>query len=161
MKEPSWLKSPVPGEPWWFKYVWICGWVILLWLFGLISTAHADPVINMDRVMQIESGGNEGAYNRTSQARGLYQITPICLKDFNEVNGTSYKVDELFDPQINARVAYWYMNNRIPSLFKAFGVMDTVDHRLWAYNAGVGALKRGIKPKETRDYIVKYHKGEL
>jgi soluble lytic murein transglycosylase-like protein len=79
--------------------------------------------------------------------------------DFNRINKEDYGPNDLFDPQINARIAHWYMNTRIPSLFKGIGIADTVEHRLWAYNAGLGALKRGIKPKETRLYIAKYHKG--
>ncbi len=115
--------------------------------------------VDMDRIMQIESGGDTKAYNKHSQARGLYQVTPICLKDFNKVNGTSYKVDDLFEPQINARIAYWYINERLPKLLEAQGGPITVDRVLAAYNTGPGRSNRKPWPKETRDYIVKYHKG--
>lgn len=126
-------------------------------LTGIPVALAEEVVIDMDRIMQIESGGNYMAYNRHSQARGLFQITPICLKDFNMVNKTHYLSFDLFNPQVNIRIAHWYMNERIPALLKGIAP-DTVDNRLWAYNAGVGALKRNSMPKETRDYIKKYHK---
>ena len=126
---------------------------------GLAEEVPGIPVIDMDRIMQIESGGNAKAYNKYSGARGLYQITDICLMDFNRLNKTDYSPKDMHDPQKCARVAHWYMNTRIPSLFKAYGIADSVDRRLVAYNAGIRAVMLNLRPKETRDYIVKYHKG--
>lgn len=32
MKEPWWLASPYPNEPWWFKYVFmLVGGVVMTW----------------------------------------------------------------------------------------------------------------------------------
>lgn len=139
-----------------------------LLLVCMAGIGHAEEVyVNMDRIMQIESGGNPNAYNASSKATGLYQITPIVLKDFNQTMlkipgyDNTYKQADLYDPQINAKIAHWYMNTRIPSLFKAYKLVDSVDHRLVAYNAGIRAVIRNLRPKETRDYIVKYHKGDL
>jgi hypothetical protein len=33
-----------------------------------------------------------------------------------------------------------------------------VDVQIWAYNSGVRNVIKGIMPKETRDYIRKYHR---
>jgi hypothetical protein len=52
------------------------------------------------------------------------------------------------------------MNTRIPQMLKAYKIPDTIDNRLWAYNAGIGNVKKGRLPKETRNYIRKYHKLE-
>ena len=118
--------------------------------------AHAEVYVDMDKIMQIESGGDANAYNKHSQARGLYQITDICLMDFNRLNKVDYSPKDMYDPQKCARVAHWYMNTRIPSLFKAYGIADSVDRRLVAYNAGIRAVILNLRPKETRDYIAKY-----
>ena len=37
-------------------------------------------------------------------------------------------------------------------------IADTIDNRLWAYNAGIGRVIKGIKPDETREYIKRYHR---
>lgn len=130
--------------------------ILLVISLLLASPAWAEVVVNMDRIAEIESSWDADAYNRHSQARGLYQVTPVCLKDFNRLNKAHYRPKELFDPQVNARVAHWYMNKRIPALLRHFGHRDTVEHRLVAYNAGVRALKRKYWPVETVAYIRKY-----
>ena len=66
----------------------------------------------------------------------------------------------------NLDIAHWYMNTRIPQMLRYYGMPDTVDNHLIAYNFGIGNLIRyttkDIKlPKETRNYIRKYHKLEL
>jgi hypothetical protein len=58
------------------------------------------------------------------------------------------------------------MNTRIPQMLKAYKIPDTIDNRLISYNAGIKVCKdyhRGkIKrlPRETVNYITKYHKLE-
>lgn len=122
------------------------------------STAYAEVEIDLARIMAIESGGDIFAFNPRTSATGPYQITPICLKDYNEHgDGGHYYMIDLADVQISKRIAYWYINTRIPSLLGAFGVPDGVDTRLWAYNGGIKAVKRGFMAKETRDYIERYH----
>jgi hypothetical protein len=125
----------------------------------LAGEGYAEPVIDMARIRAIESGGDRMAYNKVSGARGQYQLTPICIEDFNRLNKAHYRPVDAHDAQIGARIAYWYMNERIPALLRHYGYADTVEHRLVAYNAGVGALKRKQWPSETRAYIKKYHKG--
>jgi soluble lytic murein transglycosylase-like protein len=132
--------------------------MILILIVLISGKAHAEVVIDMNAIMTIESHGDASITNKRSGARGLYQITPICLEDFNKVNHTNYSLNQLYDPQINSMVAYWYLQERIPSLFKAYNLPDTVRNRLWAYNAGIGYLKRRIMPLETSDYIKKYER---
>lgn len=134
--------------------------VLVCFLIGGCSTAYAEVYIDLERIAQIESSGNTMAYNQSSGARGLYQITKPCLTDYMVNTGIDYSMDDMYDPQKSARVANWYINERIPELLRYFDVPDTIDNRLWAYNAGIRALKRKIKPSETRAYIKKYHKGD-
>jgi len=130
--------------------------LLTLALLTITGSCFAEVVINMDRIMQIESGGKADAYNKSSQARGLYQITPIAVKDFNKLNGTSYTPNDMFDPQKASRVATWLFEERIPQLLKHYNRPDTLDNRLICYNAGIKAVITGKTPKELKEYIKKY-----
>lgn len=167
----------IPNKPQWqfnpFNLVWIILAVIIF--IGMMAKVVRAEEVNMDIIAQIESNNNPNAYNYKSGARGLYQITEICLKDYNELNGTyqdiysgigikevnkklnNITIEQLFNPVINRRIAEWYLNKRIPQLLAYYNIEDTLDNRLWAYNAGIGKVVKGICPKETRNYIKKYH----
>ena len=107
-----------------------------------------------DAVVQVESGGKSLATSLAG-ARGIMQITQPALIDYNKYNKTSYTMDDMYNPQVNSRVGVWYLGKRIPQMLSAYNVPDTVENRLWAYNAGIGNLTKGILPKETADYISK------
>lgn len=118
----------------------------------------SDNSIDMDKVMMIESSGNSSAFNKASQSRGIYQVTPIVVKEFNYFHKNSgYSNEDMFDPQKCGRVAHWYMNQRIPSLLSYYHIDDTVDNRLRCYNSGIKALIENRIPRETAEYLRKYH----
>jgi len=112
----------------------------------------------MDKIIEIESSGNPLAYNVNSSARGLCQITPICLRDYNSYHKVKYSLEDMYDPIKNREVGNWYMNVRIPQLLKYYGYEDTTRNRLIAYNWGISNIGKEL-PKETKDYINKYNKG--
>lgn len=124
-------------------------------LLASCQEAHAEVIIDMEAIKQIESGGNVKAYNVTSEAVGWFQITPICLLDFNVENKQHYRTLDLFSPQVNSRVATWYMDERIPELLKARGIADSVENRLIGFNCGVGCVGKPL-PSETANYLRKY-----
>ena len=137
--------------------------LLLIWRVQVPVNYYNAPYteVNLDRVIDIESSGRWDAYNPMSNARGLGQITPIALKDWNALNpGETYNLAQLFDPQINQKIAYWTLTQRIPQMLQAYRLAVTPENVLWAYNAGIGRVRQGIKPKETREYIKKYFKGE-
>lgn len=138
---------------------------VILALIGAIITlvmvkcASAD--INMDIIAEIESSGDYMAYNKYSGARGLYQITPIYLKDFNRCTNSEYQLDDLYEPTVNKLVAYWYINKRLPEILLNWKVGVTDEFVLIAYNWGPGNLRKWILgkktiPEETKDYLIKY-----
>jgi len=130
-------------------------------MFFASPLLHAEGVgvsIDLGVIASIESSNNPMAYNKRTQARGLYQITPICLKDYNNFHERRILKDDLFKPSMARNVADWYVNVRIPCMLKHYGIKDTIENRLWCYNAGIGKVIKGIMPKETREYIKKYHK---
>ncbi len=148
---------------------------LLTALFLSCTTAHASQQVDQPKDLQprssllgqkrsvslyvigeIESGQNPYAYNKKSRAIGLYQITPICLLDFNQQNKTNITSDQLYDANYNTLVASWYFENRIPSLLKHYKLPLTLDNIIWAYNAGIKSVIKGKMPLETYNYINKY-----
>jgi len=140
----------------------LVGVMLMLAVFGVIfmscdlKPAHAVE-IDLDVIAQIESSGNPLAYNSYSKAKGLYQITPICLADYNAWYSTA-KIDSnaLFSPKEARLVAGWYLGIRIPQMLKIKAKKATIRNILWAYNAGIGNVVKGVMPKETKNYIKKY-----
>lgn len=117
--------------------------------------------IDMNKIFGIESSNNPAAYNKATNARGLGQITPVVLQEYNQMNKTAYTPDDLFKGDINANMSNWYVNKRIPQMLTALNMPDTIENRLVAYNAGVGNLRKVLRgqmqlPAETANYIRKY-----
>ena len=130
-------------------------------LFVLALWASAEEV-DLAIIATIESSNNPMAisFSGAKYGRGLCQISEICLKEYNRLaiahQWNKVAIDELFTPKTNLIIANWYMNKRIPYMLRYYGVEDTVDNRLWAYNAGIGRVVNGVMPEETEDYIEKY-----
>ena len=134
--------------------------VMVSMLLQFIVVAEAkDVYVDMQRIRMIESSGNPRAYNVASQARGLYQITPIVLTEWNNYHShDKHTIAQLFSSVVNSKIAHWYMNYRIPQMLRCYGVEDTVEHRLIAYNAGVSYVVHfKVLPRETVGYIGKYN----
>lgn len=132
----------------------ICIFLILLTLF-LGAIAKSQEKIDMKAIKSIESGGDPQAVS-SAGAVGLYQIMPITLEDYNQYHSNTYTEDDLFDPEINKKIAVWYIQDRIPELLEYYNLELTVENILWAYNAGIGRVRDGVKPEETIRYIEKY-----
>jgi len=119
--------------------------------------------VDMSVIKQIESSGNPNAYNKGSQAIGLYQITPIVLEEWNNYHpNDKHESDDLYTGEINKKIAEWYMMKRIPQMIKHYGKEDSIQNRLIAYNAGIKYVKDGVSvdklPDETQGYLEKYTK---
>lgn len=119
--------------------------------------------INLEAIIKIESSGDPKAFNKKSGARGLCQITPICLEEWNARQGHRGRFEEkdLFNASINKMVANWYLNERIPAMLIHYALPVSLDFILGAYNFGIGNMKKiwngEIKwPEETKNYIRKY-----
>lgn len=101
------------------------------------STAwKVNPEIVLAIICQ-ESGGNPDSLNPSDPSRGLMQITPGALEDFNRIAGRSYTFEEMFDPYLNVEVGTWYFATRLSK---------TLETRkaLAAYNAGLGNIPAGF-----------------
>lgn len=127
------------------------------------SIANAEVVIQLQAVKIIESSGNPNAFNSRTRCYGLYQISEICLREFNQINKTNYEPADLFDPFINEALASWYFK-RLKQLLNFYNIPVSITTLLASYNWGIGNVSRWYKdtavldalPKETRRYIQKY-----
>jgi len=116
--------------------------------------------MNLERIKQIESSGDPKAFNAKSGCRGLYQVSEICLKDYNLHHDTRYGIEDLFDPQINETIARHYLISELPRLLTAWGVPPVEPLILVAYNYGPLNCKKWFEtlPVETQNYLRKYYK---
>jgi len=110
-----------------------------------------DPAL-LAAVIYQESKFKAGARSR-SGAIGLMQLLPETAKGIAlHTGGSQFRVDDLYDPEINVRYGAWYLRH----LMQKYG-----DERkaLAAYNAGQNNVDRwlraglGIQFAETRHYV--------
>lgn len=139
----------------------VMGIVVFLTLLTILTLiagcAWASSDVDMTVITEIESGGNVNGYNRSSHARGLCQITPVVLAEYDATFHSHHNVDELYIGQFNLLVGDYYMNFKIPRYLKHYHIKDTVRNRLIAYNCGIRCLVRNrTPPKETIEYVLKY-----
>ena len=131
----------------------ILGVLVIIILLSVPGQAYTTPDINI--IIKIESGGNPKAYNPLHNDRGLMQITPIVLKDYNNLHHNKYTENDLFNPLINKIIGIWYIDKRIPSLLRHYHKRVTIDNILTAYNMGIYSVIRG---RVDYGYINKYMK---
>lgn len=128
-------------------------------VLGLSGEVRAEGLVDMGVVAIIESGGNPGAVRETATDRsyGLFQVSPICLKEWNNFHPQDrYGLVDLLDAENNTRIAYWYMNERLPRLLRHYKVPVTVSSLITAYNAGIENARKGRVPPVTKAYIKRY-----
>lgn len=131
----------------------------------LLAGCDRDPVyaeeVNLDIISQIESNGNPLAYNKRTGASGEFQIMPCVVEEYNARHKASrIAFKAVFNPVVARTVANWYLSVRIPQMLRYYGLPNTLENRLRAYNSGIGTLVKGRYPQETRDYVKKYHRLE-
>ncbi len=127
----------------------------------VLNTAYAS--VNLEALSSIESSGNPRAFNSRTNCFGLFQISIVCLQDYNSRNKTAYTTEDLFDPEVNRRIAAWYLD-WLRHALPRFGVPADLKNILAAYNWGIGNVARWHKagadpqllPRETARYVQKY-----
>lgn len=110
------------------------------------------PLVVFYGMGQQESKYNPMAFNKTSKARGLFQVTPIVLKDYNSKTNHNYTEKDLYNPEINIEIAAWSFNKNRTYL-KNYGVEPTMENLIRAFNSGCGKVRDGLYPQETIEYV--------
>lgn len=129
--------------------------ILALCAMTAISTFASD--IDMLKIGHIESGNNPSAYNDRSHATGIFQVTPICLLEYNNFTRSDYSLDDMFDKDLCYQVAYWYLNERIPQMLRYYNKPVTIENILISYNAGINYVVKSLPlPRETKMYLNKY-----
>lgn len=114
---------------------------------GQLEARDGLPAGMLRSIATNESAGNPLAKSGAG-AQGLNQLMPATAADLG------LKGNDVWDPAKNTEAASRYMKQ----LLKQTG--GDIDKALAAYNWGIGNVKKyGMKnmPKETRDYIARYH----
>lgn len=135
----------------------ICSLIIIISALIITATlAHADNTINIDIIAQIESSNCKYTVGDNGKALGCYQLHYGVIKDYNRAHNTKYTHQIAHNKKTASIIANWYLNTEIPRLLRHYHIKDTVNARIWAYNAGIGNIKSNRLPKTTRAYIAKY-----
>lgn len=104
------------------------------------------PAAYLNVLAKKESGHDPRIVNPKSHATGLFQITPPALNAYNQRNGTKVVFAQLFDPDLNTRVAADHLKavvrsyKRIKSLTTNWSDPRWVALLTLGWNAGDGAV---------------------
>ena len=118
------------------------------WMGKVVVEPKPDPAL-MYAIAKAESSLSSIARNRKTLAKGLYQLTPICLKDL--LSRWGLLIDP-FDPIQATEGAATY----ISWLMRQFP--EDLTLVLAAWNWGIGNVRKWLKgekelPEETRNFV--------
>lgn len=93
-------------------------------------------------IVHIESDFRIDAFNKSGKAYGLCQVTKPCLDEYNWKHGTDYSLQDMFNPDLNLEIGFWYYNRLIYHYGEKFGITLTNEWTLLrdayiAYNIGI------------------------
>lgn len=128
----------------------------------------AIPIEYLRALVERESGTNPNAH--TYAARGLMQILPVVLTDYNTRHGTSYQLEHLFDPAINVAIgcellrliiaSYHGNHPQVPNLQANWDNPRFVELLTFGWNAGfsevggVGLVARYLERRGITDLTI-------
>ena len=80
-------------------------------------------------IVHTESDFKINAYNKYGNAVGLCQITEPCVREYNNMHGTEYTLEQMYDVDLNLEVGFWYFNRLLNhySKYSEYGI--TTDTR--------------------------------
>ena len=109
----------------------------------LYSARHGISLEEALLIVHVESDFKVTAHNRAGGAYGLCQVTQPCLDEYNWNHKTKYTLSQMFDPDLNLEVGFWYYNRILTHYSDYYGyiTMRTNETKLRdayiAYNVGV------------------------
>lgn len=92
----------------------------------------------LQKVAQIESGGDASAKAKTSSASGLFQFTEGTWKHMTKEMGKDYSLEDRFDPKKAAEVAAFFTAKQSGQLEKALGRTPSDAELYMAHFLGAG-----------------------
>jgi hypothetical protein len=123
----------------------------------LAEIGNAEVIIDLDAIAMIESSGciNKVSNRPNDRSYGCHQITPILLKEYNQMTKHSYTNGDMMTDALSEQVADWYLHKRIPSMLRYYKMPVTIETVLTSYNMGIGNAVNG---KVATNYVAKYLK---
>jgi soluble lytic murein transglycosylase len=107
-----------------------------------LDPALIAAVIYQESKFEVDARSDAGAI-------GLMQVQPETAKGIaTRTGGSRFRVDDLYDPEINVRYGSWYLRH----LLDKYG---TEEQALAAYNGGQGNVDRGVVYPETKAYVAR------
>jgi len=132
--------------------------VKFLMVFLMIGATSGYAEMNLEAISMIESSNNPKAVNRDEGSYGLFQISPIALRDFNEQVGVKHTVKDLMREETNAHIAIWMLQERLPQMLRYYKKDVSTRNLIIAWNCGITCLDRKKLPKTTLNYLSKYRR---
>ena len=120
------------------------------WMEKVVVEPKPEPAL-MYAIAKAESSMSPIARNRKTRAKGLYQLTPICLKDLRERWGLLVDPFDPIQATEGAAVYISWLMRRFP---------EDIRLVLAAWNWGIGNVQKWLRnekemPKETKNFIEK------
>ena len=76
---------------------------------AIIKNDPFNPYLRLLQAIEIvESNGDSTAFNKSTKATGILQVTPILLKDYNRRTEKHYKLKDCYDPKIGRIIFLFY-----------------------------------------------------
>lgn len=130
----------------------VAQWRPLALKYGAEFNTHPNLIL---AVISVESEGVRTAKGRAGEI-GLMQLMPATILTYQgamKERGVSTVGLDPWDPDTNVKVGSWYLGSHIPWELQKYGHEDTIENRIWAYNAGIGNVNRKVLPASTKAYI--------
>lgn len=134
-------------------------WFLMVVLMSfLMGQVEGLAQVDLGAISSIESANDPRAINKDEGSYGLFQISPVALKDFNQRVGANLTMQDMMREEKNAHVAIWLLEVRIPELLEHYGKPVTTKNTIVAYNCGISCLDRKTLPRTTQKYLAKYRR---
>lgn len=136
------------------KVIIIC----LLSMISLVANAtEKDWTKVISAIIKVESNGNTKAVNKNGSCVGLLQITPICLKECNDIlkskkSTKRYKLSDRFDKEKSEEMFALIQEKYNPS--------NNIETAIRLWNGGIGGLKCKSRTNSYLKKVMKYYNGE-
>lgn len=109
--------------------------------------------------LAMEESGLDPRARNPSGASGLWQIMPRNIERYNRATGERINRADLFNPEVNKRVAAWMMNDvlerwdREPYLLADWFSPRFIGLFAMAWNMGPGAVETGTSKLQAAHYV--------
>lgn len=136
----------------------------------LSQRINFNSYVDLNKIIYVESSGRPHVSSGVG-ARGLMQLMRNTWGEVIQKLNVDWDWDDAYDPYKNIIAGTYYINHRIPGMLRYYGIEDTIETRIAAYNWGIGNLNKIYKKygkdnwfsyahPDVKDYVKKYKETE-